>query len=55
MGVAQFVAAAVDSFLFLVLAFGWGGLAFFDGQMVGKLAVLAIAFPVVYGWRRVAL
>jgi hypothetical protein len=46
---AQVAAAAVDSVAFLWLAFG--SLAFFQGQFVGKLTVLALAFPVVVGSR----
>ena len=51
-GVAQAAAAAVDSAVFLWLAFG--SLAFWEGQFVGKLTVLAIAYPVVYGSRRLS-
>jgi uncharacterized PurR-regulated membrane protein YhhQ (DUF165 family) len=47
---AQVAAALVDSFAFLWLAFG--SVAFWQGQTVGKLSVLALAFPVVYGARR---
>lgn len=47
---AQVAAALVDSFVFLWLAFG--SVAFWQGQTVGKLSVLALAFPVVYGARR---
>lgn len=47
---AQLAAAAIDSAVFLWLAFG--SLAFFQGQLVGKLTVLVLALPVVYGWRR---
>lgn len=49
---AQLAAALVDSFVFLWLAFG--SVAFWQGQTVGKLSVLALAFPVVYGSRRLA-
>lgn len=49
---AQLVAALVDSFVFLWLAYG--SVAFWQGQTVGKLSVLALAFPVVYGSRRLA-
>jgi uncharacterized PurR-regulated membrane protein YhhQ (DUF165 family) len=49
---AQLAAALVDSFVFLWLAFG--SIAFWQGQTVGKLTVLALAFPVVYGSRRFA-
>jgi hypothetical protein len=47
---AQVAAAVVDSLLFLWLAFG--SVAFWEGQTVGKLTVLAVAFPVVYWWRQ---
>lgn len=48
---AQLVAAVTDSLVFLWLAFG--SVAFWQGQTVGKLSVLALAFPVVYAARRV--
>lgn len=38
-------AAALDSYVFLSIAFG--SLAFFDGQVVAKLSVTALALPVV--------
>ena len=47
---AQVAAAVVDSLLFLWLAFG--SVAFWEGQTVGKLTVVAVAFPVVYWLRR---
>jgi uncharacterized PurR-regulated membrane protein YhhQ (DUF165 family) len=47
---AQVAAALVDSFVFLWLAFG--SVAFWEGQTVGKLTVLALAFPVVFASRR---
>lgn len=50
---AQVAAALVDSFVFLWLAFG--SVAFWQGQTVGKLTVLALAFPAVYGSRRLSL
>lgn len=49
-GLAQAASAAVDSLLFLWLAFH--SLTFFPGQFVAKISVLALAYPVVYGWRR---
>lgn len=49
-GAAQVAAAVVDSIVFLWIAFH--SLAFFEGQFVAKLSVLALAFPVVYGWRK---
>ncbi len=49
--VAQLAAALVDSLVFLWLAFG--SFTFWQGQTVGKLTVLALAFPVIYGARRV--
>lgn len=47
---AQLAAAAVDSLLFLWLAFG--NVRFWEGQAVGKVSVLALAFPAVYLTRR---
>lgn len=44
------VGAAVDSILFLWIAFG--SLGFFRGQMVGKLAMTALAVPIVWRVRR---
>lgn len=51
-GVSQLGAAALDSFLFLSIAFG--SLAFFEGQFVAKLMLVAFALPVVVTARRVA-
>lgn len=50
-GTAQVAAAAVDSVVFLWLAFN--SLAFFEGQFVAKVSVLALAYPVVLAWRKV--
>ena len=44
---ASVVAAAVDSLIFLWIAFGRDGLHFFDGQMVAKLSVTVLALPFV--------
>jgi len=45
--------APIDSFVFLVLAFGWAGLHFFEGQLVGKLASsIVIGIPLVLLGRR---
>ena len=45
--------APLDSFVFLVLAFGWSGLHFFDGQLVGKIASsVVIGIPLVLLGRR---
>ena len=45
--------APIDSFVFLVLAFGWSGLHFFDGQLVGKIASsVVIGIPLVVLGRR---
>ena len=45
--------APIDSFVFLVLAFGWTGLHFFEGQLVGKLASsIVIGIPLVLLGRR---
>jgi uncharacterized PurR-regulated membrane protein YhhQ (DUF165 family) len=45
--------APIDSFVFLVLAFGWAGLHFFEGQLVGKIASsVVIGIPVVLLGRR---
>lgn len=49
-GASQAAAAAVDSVVFLWLAFH--SLAFFEGQFVAKVSVLAIAYPVVLAWRK---
>lgn len=46
------VAAALDSYLFLRIAFGPSGLGFWDGQMVGKLTVTLLFLPLVLGARR---
>lgn len=51
-GAAQVAAAAVDSVVFLWLAFH--SLTFFQGQFVAKLSVLALAYPVVVSWRAVS-
>lgn len=40
----------VDSILFLAIAFGT--LAFLPGQIVGKVAMTALAVPFVLAWRR---
>lgn len=52
-GTAQVAAAAVDSVVFLWLAFH--SLTFFQGQFVAKLSVLALAYPVIVAWRRQTL
>jgi uncharacterized PurR-regulated membrane protein YhhQ (DUF165 family) len=45
--------APIDSFVFLVLAFGWAGLHFFEGQLVGKIASsVVIGIPLVLLGRR---
>jgi uncharacterized PurR-regulated membrane protein YhhQ (DUF165 family) len=45
--------APLDSFVFLVLAFGWSGLHFFEGQLVGKIASsVVIGIPLVVLGRR---
>lgn len=44
---ASAAAAAVDSVLFLWIAFGRDGLTFFEGQMVAKVMVVALAIPFV--------
>ena len=49
---SQAASAAVDSLVFLWLAFH--SLAYFQGQFVAKLSVLALAYPVVFMWRRAA-
>ena len=48
--VAQAAAAALDSYVFLTIAFG--SLAFFDGQMVAKVSVTILALPFVLAARR---
>lgn len=47
---SQVAAAALDSYVFLTIAFG--SLAFFEGQFVAKLTVVALAAPFVLGARR---
>jgi queuosine precursor transporter len=49
---AGLVAAAVDSYVFLSLAFH--SLAFFDGQFVAKVSLSLLAVPLVLGIRRFA-
>jgi uncharacterized PurR-regulated membrane protein YhhQ (DUF165 family) len=50
------VSAPLDSFAFLVLAFGWDGLDFFEGQVVAKLAsTLMLGLPVVLAARRLVV
>jgi uncharacterized PurR-regulated membrane protein YhhQ (DUF165 family) len=44
-------AAALDSYVFLTIAFG--SLAFFDGQLVAKLSVTVLALPFVLIARRI--
>lgn len=44
------VAACLDSYVFLTIAFG--SLAFFEGQVVAKLSVTLLFLPVVLGVRR---
>lgn len=48
--VAQVAAAALDSYVFLAIAFG--SLAFFEGQFVAKVSVGLLALPFVLGARR---
>lgn len=51
--VSSGASAPIDSFVFLVLAFGWSGLHFFDGQLVGKIASsVVIGIPLVLLGRR---
>lgn len=52
--VASLLAAAIDSLLFLWIAFGWeGGVQpFFKGQFVAKVSVLLLAVPFVLLARR---
>jgi uncharacterized PurR-regulated membrane protein YhhQ (DUF165 family) len=45
-------AAAVDSLVFLWIAFGRDGLAFWEGQFVAKVMVTALAVPFVLAARR---
>jgi uncharacterized PurR-regulated membrane protein YhhQ (DUF165 family) len=56
-GVRVFVSAGasapLDSFVFLGLAFGWTGLRFFDGRLVGKIASsVVIGIPLLVLGRR---
>lgn len=44
-----FVGAAVDSAVFLFIAFG--SLTYFDGQLIGKLWASLFAFVVISAWR----
>ncbi len=46
---ASIAAAALDSLVFLWIAFGWDGgvRPFFEGQMVAKVMVVALAIPFV--------
>jgi uncharacterized PurR-regulated membrane protein YhhQ (DUF165 family) len=45
--------APIDSFVFLLLAFGYSGLHFFEGQLVGKIASsVVIGIPLVVLGRR---
>lgn len=54
-GVSQVIAAALDSFLFLSIAFGVSSLGtYFYGQFVAKVALAALALPVVLLARRFA-
>lgn len=47
------ISVPIDSALFLVVAFGTGGLDFFEGQVVGKLAAtVLIGLPAVLAARR---
>jgi uncharacterized PurR-regulated membrane protein YhhQ (DUF165 family) len=51
--VSSGASAPIDSFVFLVLAFGWSGLHFFDGQLVGKIASsVVMGIPLVLLGRR---
>lgn len=49
---ASVIAAAIDSYVFLSIAFG--DLAFWQGQFVAKLSVVALAIPFVLIARRAA-
>lgn len=57
---ASFVAACLDSFVFLSIAFGrtaadptrWGFPSFFWGQVIAKVSVVVIALPFVLAARR---
>ena len=51
-GLSSAASAALDSYVFLSIAFG--SLAFFDGQLVAKLSVTVLAFPFVLLARRAA-
>ena len=46
---AGVVAAAIDSYVFLSIAFG--SLAFFEGQFVAKITMSLLALPIVLGVR----
>lgn len=48
--VSSLAAAALDSYVFLSIAFG--SLAFFQGQFVAKISVSLLAVPFVLGARR---
>ena len=51
--VSAAASAPIDSVVFLVLAFGWSGLHFFEGQLVGKIASsVVIGIPLVLLGRR---
>jgi uncharacterized PurR-regulated membrane protein YhhQ (DUF165 family) len=51
--VSSGISAPIDSFVFLALAFGWSGLHFFAGQLVGKIASsVLIGIPLVVLGRR---
>ena len=51
--VSAAASAPLDSVVFLVLAFGWSGLDFFEGQLVGKIASsVLIGIPLVVVGRR---
>jgi uncharacterized PurR-regulated membrane protein YhhQ (DUF165 family) len=53
---ASAAAAALDSLIFLYVAFGSNGLhAFWQGQFAAKLMVVAVAFPFVLAARRAVL
>lgn len=53
--VASLAAAALDSLLFLWIAFGWGAVdAYWVGQFVAKTSVLVLAIPFVAIARRAA-
>lgn len=45
-------AAALDSLIFLWIAFGWSGVqSFFEGQFIAKLTMSALAVPIILGVR----